>query len=104
VEAGEKREDATETLGGAREEERRRWARELHDRTLQGLAAIRIELTLALESEGEEGREMIERAIQSLEQEVTALRALIAELRPDEDGFEPGAGGVGGAISSPPSD
>ncbi|HEY8502264.1 MAG TPA: GAF domain-containing protein, partial [Solirubrobacterales bacterium] len=44
------------------EKERERWARELHDDALQGLAAIRITLATALQSSGEERAERIERA------------------------------------------
>ncbi len=38
------------------EKERERWARELHDDALQGLAAIRINLATALQSKGERPR------------------------------------------------
>jgi signal transduction histidine kinase len=77
----------------AAEEERRRWARELHDETLQGLAAIRIQLAAARRSPG--GAAVagpLTAAIEQLEGEIHGLRALIAELRPaalDELGIGP---------------
>ena len=67
----------------AAEEERGRWARELHDETLQRLAALQIALSSARRS----GRpESLERAVDDardlLQSEISNLRALIAELRP----------------------
>ena len=67
----------------AAEEERGRWARELHDETLQRLAALQIALSSARRS----GRlESLEKAIDDardlLQSEISNLRALIAELRP----------------------
>jgi len=82
VRAREQRLEAVERLADVREEERRRWARELHDQTLQGLAAAHIGLTVALETDGPPRKEMIEKAITGVEGEITALRGLITELRP----------------------
>ena len=67
----------------AAEEERRRWARELHDETLQGLAALRIMLSSARRSESRaELDAAVESAVAGLAREVESLRALITELRP----------------------
>src|SRR5688500_15087300 len=67
----------------ASEQERRRWARELHDDTLQGLAGLGVVLGSALRAGSEEGmREGIESAREQIRDEVAKLRALIAELRP----------------------
>jgi signal transduction histidine kinase len=67
----------------AAEEERRRWARELHDETLQGLAALRIMLSSARRSESRaELDAAVETAVAGLAREVESLRALITELRP----------------------
>jgi signal transduction histidine kinase len=68
------------------ERERRRWARELHDDTLQNLAAIRISLAAALQS-GAEGRAaQLERAasetVDRLEHQIGELSRLIDDLRP----------------------
>ncbi|HET8813765.1 MAG TPA: GAF domain-containing sensor histidine kinase [Solirubrobacterales bacterium] len=68
------------------ERERQRWARELHDDALQGLAALRITLATALQS-GDEGRaERIERAaeetLERLEGQINELNRLINDLRP----------------------
>ncbi len=68
------------------EKERERWARELHDDALQGLAAIRINLATALQSEAEDRAERIEgaaeTALASLEDQITELNRLINDLRP----------------------
>lgn len=67
----------------AAENERRRWARELHDETLQALAALRMRLATArrcadLDSWQAAGDEVVER----IEQEIANLRAIITDLRP----------------------
>jgi signal transduction histidine kinase len=68
------------------ERERRRWAQELHDDALQGLAAIRITLATALGSEGEDRAERIEAAatqtVERLEDQIGELNRLINDLRP----------------------
>jgi len=65
----------------AADSERRRWARELHDDTLQGLSALRIGLSAARRSP--EGLlEAVNNAVEQLEESITNLRALITDLRP----------------------
>ena len=67
----------------AAEQERRRWARELHDDTLQGLAALGVMLGTALRGDSEEVvRTGVEGAMAQIREEVAKLRALISELRP----------------------
>jgi signal transduction histidine kinase len=67
----------------AAEAERQRWARELHDETLQSLSAVRIGLSTAARSERPEAlREAFRQAIAQLEEGITNLRALITDLRP----------------------
>ena len=67
----------------AAEQERARWARELHDETLQGLAALRIALGAADRSGGLEVLQAAVRAaIGQLDGDMSSLRALITELRP----------------------
>jgi signal transduction histidine kinase len=70
----------------AGERERRHWAQELHDDTLQGLAAIRISLATALQNSGPDRNEMIEDAaektIAQLEDQINELSRLISDLRP----------------------
>jgi two-component system, NarL family, sensor histidine kinase DevS len=67
----------------AAEAERQRWARELHDETLQTLSALRIGLAAAGRSHDEQ---MVERAIaqavEQLDEGIANLRALITDLRP----------------------
>lgn len=68
------------------ERERERWARELHDDTLQNLAAIRIQLATALGGAGEGRAARIEsaaeEAIAQLEGQIGELNRLINDLRP----------------------
>ena len=67
----------------AAEAERRRWARELHDETLQGLGGLRVLLSAALRRGGhEQTQEAVRQAIEHIEQEIANLRAIITELRP----------------------
>jgi signal transduction histidine kinase len=67
----------------AAEAERRRWARELHDETLQGLGGLRLLLASALrQSDPERAREAMREAVGHIEREIGNLRAIITELRP----------------------
>jgi signal transduction histidine kinase len=77
----------------AAEAERRRWARELHDETLQGLGGLRVILSSALRrvEEGDLAR-LLRDGVEQTEREIDNLRAMIAELRPaalDELGLVP---------------
>jgi signal transduction histidine kinase len=77
----------------ASESERRRWARELHDETLQALAGLKVLLSAAIRLDDVEGmRGRMRDAIQQLTHDIESLRGLIAELRPaalDQLGLEP---------------
>jgi signal transduction histidine kinase len=67
----------------AAEGERRRWARELHDETLQSLSALRIGLSTAGRSERPEALpQAVRQAVDHLEDAIANLRALITDLRP----------------------
>lgn len=67
------------------EQERRRWARELHDETLQALGGLRMMLASALRApDPEASRRSVQGAVDHLTQEIENLRALITELRPAE--------------------
>jgi signal transduction histidine kinase len=67
----------------AAEQARARWARELHDQTLQGLTGARMVLSAGLAHEDLEPlRRAAEAADAHLGAEVRVLRELIAELRP----------------------
>ena len=75
------------------EQERRRWARELHDETLQGLAGFQVLLSSALRhSKGESLELAVRTAVEQIGTEIEKLRMLITELRPaalDELGLQP---------------
>jgi signal transduction histidine kinase len=77
----------------AAEEERRRWARELHDDTLQALGGLRVLLSSARRSSGIASlHATLAAAVDQLGDEIANLRALITELRPaalDELGLGP---------------
>ncbi len=67
----------------AAEDERRRWARELHDDTLQALGGLRVLLASARRTEDADVfREAIDSAVKQIGDEIVGLRALITELRP----------------------
>ncbi len=67
----------------ASERERRRWARELHDDTLQQLGALKVmHDTALLRGEEEVMRRSLERATEQLHETITSLEVLITELRP----------------------
>jgi signal transduction histidine kinase len=67
----------------ARERERTRWARELHDETIQGLGALRLLLEYAhcLNDPAERER-ALQNALGEVDREIEALRHLITDLRP----------------------
>jgi signal transduction histidine kinase len=67
----------------AADAERRRWARELHDETLQSLGALRLLLSAALRRGDPERHEQTMRdAVEHIQREIDNLRAIITELRP----------------------
>jgi two-component system, NarL family, sensor histidine kinase DevS len=76
------RERLRESLAAA-ERERRRWARELHDETLQALGGLRMMLSSAARR-GDPDRlaSAVRDAVGLLESEIGGLRRLIADLRP----------------------
>jgi signal transduction histidine kinase len=77
----------------ASEAERGRWARELHDETLQELGALKMLLDTARQSQDADRiRESIEHAADQIELSIRNLQALITELRPaalDQIGLVP---------------
>jgi signal transduction histidine kinase len=67
----------------AADQARARWARELHDETLQGLTGLRMVLSAGLaRADPEALRRAAETADNHLSEEMRKLRDLIAELRP----------------------
>jgi signal transduction histidine kinase len=67
----------------AADAERGRWARELHDETLQGLGGLRVLLSSALRrGDPERSQQAMREAVEHIEREIGNLRAIITELRP----------------------
>jgi signal transduction histidine kinase len=66
----------------AAEAERRHWARELHDETLQGIAAVRVMLASSRRDDDAELRATVTRAADALQGEVDRLRDIIHDVRP----------------------
>ncbi|MCW2953644.1 MAG: sensor histidine kinase [Conexibacter sp.] len=67
----------------ASERERQRWARELHDETLQELAGLKVLLSGARRSDDlDTVQRALDQALQQLDTEITGLRRLITDLRP----------------------
>jgi signal transduction histidine kinase len=76
----------------AAEAERRRWARELHDETLQGLGGLQVLLSSALRrGDPERSEQAMREAVEHIQREIENLRTIITELRPaalDELGLQ----------------
>ena len=66
----------------ASERERGRWARELHDETLQALGAMRMQLSSALRADQDAREAAVRDAVAQLGDEIDKVRSLITELRP----------------------
>jgi signal transduction histidine kinase len=76
----------------ASERERQRWARELHDETLQGLGGLQVLLSSAVRGPKDKLDPAVRNAVEQITEEIASLRALIMELRPaalDELGLVP---------------
>ena len=75
--------DRLRSSQAAADAERRRWARELHDETLQGLGGLRLLLASALRVDDLPRTQVAMReAVAHIEREIGNLRAIITELRP----------------------
>jgi signal transduction histidine kinase len=67
----------------ARERERTRWAREIHDESIQGIGALRMELANARDIDDREAlSDTVDSVLEGLGREIDGLRHLITELRP----------------------
>ena len=67
----------------ASERERQRWARELHDETLQQLAGLKVLLSGARRrTEVDKLHEVLEVAVDQIDESITDLRRLVTDLRP----------------------
>jgi signal transduction histidine kinase len=77
----------------AAEASRRRWARELHDETLQALGALKLVLSSATRlDDPEEMRAVVRGVLDQLGDDIGSLRDMISELQPavlDQLGLEP---------------
>ena len=88
----------------AGEQERRRWARELHDETLQGLGGLQVLLSSALRrADARTLEQSVREAIEYIGTEIDGLRTLITELRPaalDEIGLAPAIESLGQRLAA----
>jgi len=66
----------------ATERERGRWARELHDESLQSLAGLRVLLSAARREDPEETDRLLAQGIEQVDGAIAEMRRLIADLRP----------------------
>jgi two-component system, NarL family, sensor histidine kinase DevS len=67
----------------AREHERTRWAREIHDESIQGIGALRLQLANARDLDDQQAlSRAVDVVLDGLANEVDGLRHLITELRP----------------------
>ena len=88
----------------ASERERQRWARELHDETLQELAGLKVLLAGARRSDDiDRVHGAIGAAIEQIDTEIAGLRRLIADLRPaalDAFGLRPALEGLAERVTA----
>jgi signal transduction histidine kinase len=75
-------EERTRDSVAATERERGRWARELHDESLQSLAGLRVLLSAARRSAPEESERLLSQGIEQVDDAIAEMRRLIADLRP----------------------
>lgn len=75
-------EDRTRESIAATERERGRWARELHDESLQSLAGLRVLLSAARRSDPEGTERLLSQGIEQVDDAIAEMRRLIADLRP----------------------
>jgi signal transduction histidine kinase len=67
----------------ARERERTRWAREIHDESIQGIGALRLQLANARDLDDKQALSAaVDTVLEGLGTEIDGLRHLITELRP----------------------
>ena len=67
----------------AADAERGRWARELHDETLQGLGGLRVLLSSALRREQlEQAQAAMREAVEHIDREIANLRSIITSCAP----------------------
>jgi len=75
-------EDRTRDSIAATERERGRWARELHDESLQSLAGLRVLLSAARRGDPEDTDRLLAQGIEQVDSAIAEMRRLIADLRP----------------------
>jgi signal transduction histidine kinase len=74
--------DRTRDSIAAAERERGRWARELHDESLQSMAGLRVLLSAARRGNPEEVDRLLAQGIEHVDGAIAEMRRLIADLRP----------------------
>jgi len=75
-------EDRSRETITATERERGRWARELHDESLQSLASLRVLLSAARRGEPGELDDLLVQGLEQVDGAIAEMRRLIADLRP----------------------
>lgn len=75
-------EDRTRETIAVTERERGRWARELHDESLQSLAGLRVLLSAARRTDPGELDDLLVQGIGQIDAAIAEMRRLIADLRP----------------------
>jgi signal transduction histidine kinase len=75
-------EDRTRESIAAAERERGRWARELHDESLQSMAGLRVLLSATRRADPEEVDRLLAQGIEHVDGAIAEMRRLIADLRP----------------------
>jgi signal transduction histidine kinase len=91
-------EDRARDSIAATERERGRWARELHDESLQSLAGLRVLLSAIRRGNPAEADTLLTQGIEQVDTAIAEMRRLIADLRPttlDELGLAPALEALG---------